>query len=87
MSVHISTTRNLLNWPQNTDLSDYQILNRVNAIATDDDGSDLTNAIKVDANNVNWHRLKPKTIQKMVNYWFNRLAINFTRFWTQFMPT
>lgn len=67
MSVHISTTRNLLNWPQNTDLSDYQILNRVNAIATDDDGSDLTNAIKVDASNVNWHRLGSYTLYLYVD--------------------
>lgn len=67
MSVHISTTRNLLNWPQNIDLSDYQILNRVNAIATDNDGSDLTNAIKVDASNVNWHRLGSYTLYLYVD--------------------
>lgn len=63
----ITTTRNLLNWPQDQDLSDYEIINRLNALAYDDNGDNITNNIQVDASHVNWHQQGSYSLYLYVN--------------------
>lgn len=57
MSVRIYTSRNILNWPQGTNMSNSDIIGLLHATAVDDHNNDLTNRIIVTGNNVNSQKL------------------------------
>lgn len=56
MKPSISTQRNILDWPLGRDLTDAEIIQRLGAFATDENGKDITSSLSVNRTQVDFQK-------------------------------